>query len=139
MYWPNRYDFVSAFLLKLMSKPYEPEISPHFYFHHKQDKTPTFQRQLIHADVPIAPRMGCSCYEFMDRLFIFGGFYQQEMNYLELQHDVTAVDLQLYEQTGRTKLRLENLKSELYCRTTFGRKLEGRQKPNSFVRPRMEI
>lgn len=41
------------------------------------------------------PRYGCTCYQPFDntnRFYVFGGFYNNEENYLNFQTDVTFVD-----------------------------------------------
>lgn len=44
LYWPSRYDFFKAFLLKMMNKPYQPEILNEVYLCRKGLKTPVFRR-----------------------------------------------------------------------------------------------
>lgn len=65
------------------------------------------------ANVPddIAPRTGCSAYEFKNFLYIFGGFYAKSENYLSLQRDVTLANLGLYTHEGHRKLQMSNLKN----------------------------
>jgi len=50
LYWPSKYDFLSAFLLKLMNKPYHAEILKDIYFCRKGSKQPIFQRANVTSD-----------------------------------------------------------------------------------------
>lgn len=106
MYWPSKYDFLKAFLLKLMNKPYQPEIMNTIYICKKGFKQIIFKKVNVVSDCEISGRMGCSGYEFSNKIFIFGGFYEKEKNYLELQHDIITFDIQLFETTGGNKLYL---------------------------------
>lgn len=68
------------------------------------------------ANVPddLAPRTGCSTYEFNDFVYIFGGFYDRSNNYLCLQRDITAINLSLYTHDEHRKLQAANIKDDLY-------------------------
>ena len=56
--------------------------------------------------------MGTSVYADGNRLYIFGGFYQKDKNYLNLQADVTMMDITYFK--DNQKVGLFNLKSKLY-------------------------
>jgi hypothetical protein len=109
------------------------------YICKKGAKIPVFRKISLAVDNDLAARMGTSSYEFEGKIFIFGGFYQKEKNYLELQHDIVTFDLRAFEQTGHTKLPVENIKSQLYGKLNFDQRLMHQQKPNSFIRPRIEF
>jgi hypothetical protein len=47
----------------------------------------------IVLDSPIIPRRGCSAYDMNDRIYIFGGVYERELNYLNLQNDIITFDV----------------------------------------------
>lgn len=68
------------------------------------------------ANVPdnLAPRSGCSTYQFRDFVYIFGGFYDRHNNYLSLQRDVTLMNLSMYTHDAHRKLQISNIKNELY-------------------------
>jgi len=83
--------------------------------------------------------MGCSSYEFESRLFIFGGFYDKEKNYLNFQHDVTMFDLLSYSVSNGEKMEVENLKGVLYSDENFKNQIQSRNNYNSFIRPKMEF
>ena len=59
----------------------------------------------------LAPRSGCSAYQFQDSIYILGGFYEKTNNYLSLQRDVTMMDLSTYVHDGERKLNIVNLKN----------------------------
>lgn len=75
LYWPSRYDFFKAFLLKMMNQSYQPPILSDVYLCRKGNKTPIFRKVPLVVDSPISARMGTSPYEFEGKVFIFGGFY----------------------------------------------------------------
>jgi hypothetical protein len=114
LYWPSKYDFLSAFLLKLINKPYHAEILKEVYFWRKGGKQPIFQRVQVTSDCEYSPRIGCSSYQFQDKIYIFGGFYEKEKNYLELQHDIITFDLSQLEITQKNHIHLQNIKHRLY-------------------------
>ncbi len=41
----------------------------------------------------VLPRRGCSTYNYKNKLFIFGGVYEREFNYMNFQNDIVTVDL----------------------------------------------
>lgn len=82
LFWPSKYDFLQSFLLKLMNKPYRPPILNEVYFWRKGEKGLFFKKALIDSPHPIAARMGTSCYHTHGKLYIFGGFYPGQKNYL---------------------------------------------------------
>lgn len=137
LFWPSRFDFMQAFLLKMLNRTYYPEILNRVYVCAKGGK-PVFRRLALHEQVPIAPRMGCSCYELDGKVFIFGGFYGREKNYLELQHDITTFDIRQLEQAPN-KLVLDNIKGRLYGPQVVADKMQRNEKLNSFVRARLEF
>ena len=61
--------------MKMMNKPYHPEILNHVYLSKKGLKIPVFRKVLISAEHELAARIGASSYEFEGKVFIFGGFY----------------------------------------------------------------
>jgi hypothetical protein len=136
LFWPSRYDFLEAFLHKLMHRPYQPRILSHVYLARKGQKAPLFRRVPL-SDAALPARVGASCYEFEGKVFVFGGFYEREKNYLELQHDIVTFDLRAFDAMGQAKLPVENVKGQLYARPAFERRLAEQQRPNSFVRPRL--
>ena len=97
LFWPSRYDFLQAFLLKLISKPYRPSILPLFFFCKKGQKELKFQLAKVHSPHDISARIGTSCYSTHGKIYIFGGFYEGQKNYLEFQHDIVALDIQTFE------------------------------------------
>ena len=68
---------------------------------------------------------------------MFGGFYAREMNYLNLQHDITTFNLESYAESQGQKMLIDNLKTALYSEDEFQRQVSGRGKYNSFIRPKM--
>jgi hypothetical protein len=72
-------------------------------------------------------------------VFVLGGFYEREKNYLELQHDIVTLDLRGYDGSAQAKLHVQNVKGLLYARPAFEQRVAQGLKPNSFVRPRMEF
>lgn len=50
LYWPSKYDFFKAFLLKMMNKPYQPEILNEIYIAKKNQKNPIFKKIPISSD-----------------------------------------------------------------------------------------
>lgn len=75
LFWPSRYDFLQAFLLKLMNKPYQAPILNEIYFCRKGGKSPVFRRVLGQSEQVIPARMGTSCYDTHGKVYVFGGFY----------------------------------------------------------------
>jgi hypothetical protein len=66
--------------MKLMNKPYHPQILNEIYIFNKETKNNNniiFKKINIDSTHPIAPRVGVSCYDFDDKIFIFGGFYER--------------------------------------------------------------
>jgi hypothetical protein len=49
------------------------------------------------------------------------------------------LDVQTFEENGEGKLPIENIKYQLYAPDTFEQRLQRKEKPNSFVRPKMEF
>ena len=65
-----------------MGKPYRPPILNNFYFWKKGSKGMVFQKANFEAPHEIAARIGTSCYSTHGKVYIFGGFYEGEKNYL---------------------------------------------------------
>ena len=65
--------------------------------------------------VALRPRRFCSAYELIneDKIFIFGGFYEKEDNYLALQSDITGFDLRHFDDEGK-KCIITNEKGAMY-------------------------
>lgn len=79
-----------------MNKPYRPPILNNFYYYHKGSKDIHFKKVPTHAPHDICARIGTSCYSTHGKVYIFGGFYEGDKNYLELQHDIVVLDLQAF-------------------------------------------
>ena len=65
----------------------------------KENPKLTFNLVNLNEDrAGVMPRKFCSSYDLFDydKLFIFGGFYEKENNYLCLQSDITGFDLGHY-------------------------------------------
>ncbi len=95
MYWPSEYDFVKAALFKMMKQQYEPRIC-HDIFVAKKSTYTQFYKARINLDisaVTVLPRRGCSTYNYKNKLFIFGGVYEREYNYMNIQNDIVTIDL----------------------------------------------
>ncbi len=78
-----------------MKQEYEPRIC-HDIFIAKKSSYTNFYRAQINLDesaISVLPRRGCSTYNYKNKLFIFGGVYEREFNYLTLQNDIVTVDL----------------------------------------------
>lgn len=93
----------------------------------------------IGEGVDVAPRWGCSSFNVEDQLYILGGCYSSEKSYLDLQNDVTTLDLTDYSPQDFPRTKLRNLNKELYANEAFWGKLRERKEVNSFVRPRVEM
>ena len=50
-----------------------------------------------------------------------------------------SFDIEAFVQSGETKVPLENIKGRLYSRQTLDQRIQNHERPNSFVRPRMEF
>ncbi len=79
-----------------MNKPYQAPILNEFYYCRKGFKNPVFKRANIQSQTIIAGRIGTSCCDISGKIYIFGGFYERQKNYLDLQHDIVTVDIQFF-------------------------------------------
>ena len=61
------------------------------------------------------PRWECSLLSIEDQIYIFGGFYHGEFNYLNDQNDITSIDLTDFNPQDFTPRKVFNLKKDLYC------------------------
>ncbi len=75
LFWPSRYDFLEAFLHKLLNRPYHPRILSQLFLARKGQKQPYFRRVPLSESLPA--RVGASCYEYEGKVFVFGGFYER--------------------------------------------------------------
>ena len=79
----------------MMKQQYEPRIC-HDIFIAKKSAYTQFYKGRINLDISAAsvlPRRGCSAYNYKNKLFIFGGVYEREYNYMNIQNDVVTIDL----------------------------------------------
>lgn len=79
----------------MMKQQYEPRIC-HDIFIAKKSAISKFYRATINLDISAAkllPRRGCSTYNYKNKLFIFGGVYEREHNYMSAQNDIVTIDL----------------------------------------------
>jgi hypothetical protein len=83
-----------------------------------------FKKVNTHSPHDISARIGTSCYSAHGKVYIFGGFYEGDKNYLELQHDIVVLDMLAFEQSGETKLPMENIKHLLYGHQTLGLRID---------------
>ena len=67
----------------------------------KTDCTKFYRSRLVldTSAASILPRRGCSAYDMGNKIFIFGGVYEREFNYLNLQNDIVTFDLNQLTQT----------------------------------------
>lgn len=85
----------------------------------------------------ISPRTGCSAYVLNSNdIYIFGGMYEKSKNYLELQRDITRINLRFYDHGAGRKLQAANIKDTVYTQIN---KEQQDQKPNSYIRVRREF
>ena len=84
----------------------------------------------------IIPRRFCSALELFNenKIFILGGFYDRENNYLSLQRDITGVDLSHYNGENH-KCMISKEKDRLYSKEGYAKTGE-KGKPDSYVRAR---
>ena len=143
LYWPHQFDHVQYYLHKLLKKKYEPRISePIFVCHKAHDFNPREQKALFHKlNVPehidVLPR--CSTLFLDDQLFFFGGFHDRESSYLDLQNEISTLDLTNFMPNSNQQRKIFNLRKQLYCGQVFNGHLREKRTPSSFVRPRMEF
>jgi hypothetical protein len=79
----------------MMKQHYEPRIC-HDIFIAKKSSFTHFYKPRINLDISAAsvlPRRGCSTYNYKNKLFIFGGVYEREFNYMNIQNDIVTIDL----------------------------------------------
>lgn len=144
LYWPSRFDFINNYFSRLLSRPYEPPLIPRIFAAVKSGgdtlgKTDGLFYEVRVMGDSVPPRWGCSSFSLQDQLFIMGGSYGREKSYLELQNDVTTLDLTGHSLHDFSPVKLRNLKQELYANEAFWGKLRERRPVNSFVRPRHEF
>lgn len=77
--------------------------------------------EIAEEQAGLMPRKFCSAYELydQDKIFIFGGFYEKEYNYLYKQADITGLDLRHYDDHNR-KCIVTNEKGAMYSRINEG-------------------
>lgn len=90
----------------MIQQVYEPRISHEIFVASKNNFT-LFHKVRITLDTSAAsilPRRGCSAYSLEDKVFIFGGVYEREFNYLNLQNDIVTMDLSEIQNKNGKKL-----------------------------------
>jgi hypothetical protein len=98
LYWPSDFDYVTYYLSKILKRKYEPPLLHHLFAAVKSNEPlgksdAAFYEINLGGNVEVAPRWGCSSFNVDDQLYILGGSYGSERSYLNLQNDVTTVDL----------------------------------------------
>lgn len=88
-------------------------------------------------NIDVEPRWGCSGINLDDQLYIFGGNYSADKSYLNMQNDVTTLDLTDHDLKNFAPTKLRNLRKELYCDNAFYGKLREKRNVNTFIRPRL--
>lgn len=83
----------------------------------------------------VISRSGCTCFEVQrsNKIYIFGGFYTNQQNYLKFQTDITVIS---YDDSA---LVVENAPKEFhfdYQKQEHGNKITSLK--NDFIRPRVE-
>lgn len=141
LYWPSEFDFISYYLNKLLQRKYEPTLIHRLFAARKTNESlgkndSAFYEINIGENIDVAPRCGCSSFNVDDQLYILGGSYDSEHSYLNLQNDVTTIDLTDNNPENFTPAKLRNLNKELYANEAFWGKLREGREVNSFVRPR---
>jgi len=56
------------------------------------------------------PRWGCSAFFIQDQIFIFGGFHETEKSYLDLQNEITTIDLNQFKDNPNQPRKIFNLR-----------------------------
>lgn len=92
-YWPQRFDMQSWVLLSMAGRSYTP-ILENLVYRASVDQPEIFRPLEIKENTQRAtlPRYGCSSYSMtvgtQTHIYIFGGFYNNENNYLRFQNNV---------------------------------------------------
>ncbi len=97
MFWPRIYDDVKDKISRILGEKYTAELTWDLFRANRTEPDKFGQLKVVNSDTYqyVVPRHGCTCYqpfEAINRFYIFGGFYNNEGNYLNFQTDVTFVD-----------------------------------------------
>lgn len=122
LYWPVEYNILEAKLRSIEDLPYEPSILAEIYvakvLPSNEPSRLQFHLVNLNENQAVLPRRSCSAYEMVeeDKIFIFGGMYEREYNYLNMQADITGFDLRHYDQDEGRKCIVTNEKGTMYSR-----------------------
>ena len=106
LFWPTLYDHTLAALHSFAGTAYQPIVTSLIFLAHRQDPSNVVQVTPANNAL-VVPRSGCTCYQPNDNnntIFIFGGFYSGDRNYLKYQKDITCIQI-----NGSEQLLMENL------------------------------
>ena len=71
----------------------------------------------------VSPRWGCSVLNIDDQIYIFGGSFGSQKSYLNMQKDITTIDLTGNDLHDFHPAKIRNLGKELYSGQAFWGKL----------------
>ncbi len=95
MFWPQIYNELEHILCRIADVEYKSEITTDVYRANRNNPF-LFNCMSIqnYSQYPIIPRTGVKCYEVPDtnKIYILGGFYTNQDNYLKFQTDITIMD-----------------------------------------------
>lgn len=92
LYWPKQFDFVKYYLSKLLKRQYEAEVQRDIFVSTKNKDYDVFY-EVAAEGLEFVPRWGCSTLVLDDQIFMFGGFYDRQNSYLNLQNQISTLDL----------------------------------------------
>lgn len=135
LYWPHECSLIEHKLRMICDEEYEPRVLNEIYVCQAQE---TKQHRLTFrlantGDQRVIPRRFTNALYLpgSQKIFIMGGFYEKEYNYLSLQTQITGLDLTHYS-IENPKCILTNQKRQLYPIEL------PRKRTNSYVRARRE-
>ena len=114
LYWPSMFNMIEAVCCKIQGKGYEAPLLNEFFISDK--KVVNNEVHFYQAAVPndISPRNGCTAFSLNNNIYLFGGFYERSKNYLNLQKDITRLNLEHYNHENQRKIQIVNEKDNLY-------------------------